>query len=561
MIPTPSFISCDTKGYDFTIGRFNRFIFIGRPMIAFVNGGVPPYTWTITGNEFDLAQAVTSSQFNRIVTNGNTVVRDSVEEVTVSDSCGQEATFIVTCCSRYLCCDQQTIPFRVDQIDYVPSRDVIVKIYGGCPPFYWQTFDVRGSFATPWTETRQNTLIFVDSHDVIGIEYKVTDICGSVAGGFVYEQVYDYQYYFFGAKDSSMIPDHPSQSIPDPTAIPSIEGSRVEYFSTGMGSSVARTVNKKCYCVGSNGDGQLGLGHTTNWVLDITPMELPYPGAILTSCSYRGFYYGIAIFDDSQMYAAGRNNRGQLGIGEAGGRSSWTHIPGDWRYVDTHGMMHSGDGLSAAIDSEGRLFCWGYNYYKAMPMSQSNGYFSPVDVSEKIPDRSGMKEIYFLERGMIGVTFKGALVGTGDSYYSGTGSSSYGVFKDCVFAGGPDDFVGVKRLATTSNSCAMVDISGKLWVFGADSNTNGIIGLGAGVKYQRIFTQLGNESDWVDVVCHEASTFAWKSDGRVFRWGSSYLGDSTTASPCWDPTVWAHTIYLPGDRKRSARGTVVKEII
>jgi hypothetical protein len=176
--------SCDQAGYMFSraSGIFN--VFIGRDTILYVNGGVPPYTWSITGNDFDLDKTVTTVQYNLVRANANTVVRESAEEITVTDSCGNEATFFVQCCSTYTCCEEFADVFTVDDIDsFGDAGYKIIKVYTGCPPFSWISEDLsKAYFKSRYTNSRTNILYYAID-EPYGCAYNVTDSCGNVANG------------------------------------------------------------------------------------------------------------------------------------------------------------------------------------------------------------------------------------------------------------------------------------------------------------------------------------------------------------------------------------------
>ena len=58
----------------------------------------------------------------------------------------------------------------------------------------------------------------------------------------------------------------------------------------------------------------------------------------------------------SKLYAFGRNNNGQLGLGDTAGRSSPVQVGslGDWKVVS------GGNNWSVAVKTNGTLWAWGY---------------------------------------------------------------------------------------------------------------------------------------------------------------------------------------------------------
>jgi alpha-tubulin suppressor-like RCC1 family protein len=82
--------------------------------------------------------------------------------------------------------------------------------------------------------------------------------------------------------------------------------------SCGYYHTIVRMTNHSLYGTGYNYFGQLGIGTTEN-VSSLTVMtNTPGDSPTQVIC---GGYHTVILFDDGAMYATGRNNYGQLGIG------------------------------------------------------------------------------------------------------------------------------------------------------------------------------------------------------------------------------------------------------
>jgi len=532
MIPIPPFSSCAAPGYDFSAGRFNRYVFVGRPMIAFINGGVPPYTWSITGSEFTLANLTTSSQFNRIVTNSNTVIGESVAEVTVTDSCGREVSFTINCCAAYLCCDQQTIPFSIDNVEQLPTSDSVINIYGGCPPFRWLSLDSRARFITEWTEVRQNILLYDDISDVRGIQYEVIDHCGSVAEGFVYEEFPTYTFYFWG--DNQWGCSHMGimglggigSAYETPTPITDTPNNPYTHIWSSYTTSFAKKKDGSYTCVGYNLYGALGLG-TNDWEPDPVPMVLPLPDVDIEDFCIGPNYHSIMLLEGGLLYSTGINHVGQLGVGNTVDRNTWTQIPGSWNKIfPTLTSTHSAQQVG------GNLYMWGANSHGRIPGVAYTDQSSPVLIG-------GISNIRFVGSGPYGTIFLtdfGEFYGSGAAPYTGLPATVGNTLTNFI-----PPFVGVKSISYGYANCVAIANNGTMWTFGTDSY--GKLGIFPRPGNQATFVQIGVDSDWEEVMCGLDVVFAKKSNGDIYHWGinrSAQLGiDDKDATIVYEePTLW-----------------------
>ena len=114
------------------------------------------------------------------------------------------------------------------------------------------------------------------------------------------------------------------------------------------------------YCWGVGGDGELGTGKSSDSrestsyqefspkrVVDLPPVEAVSAGGGFT----------CAVTTEGDAWCWGRNDRGQLGLGDTKPRVRATLVPGVDRLVQiAAGMRHA-----CALRSDGAVFCWGDN--------------------------------------------------------------------------------------------------------------------------------------------------------------------------------------------------------
>lgn len=222
---------------------------------------------------------------------------------------------------------------------------------------------------------------------------------------------------------------------------------------------------------GRNNFGQLGQGLTTT-----TNISSPVQIGSLTGWSSiaAGRYHSLATRTSGTLWAWGKNNNGQLGIGSTTNRSSPVQVgsgtTGDWIFVS------AGEDISAGLRQRGitgrNLWTWGANFNGGLGRGFSVTYITPGIV--------------------------------------GTVADNIWETVDC----GDDHMVALKMTKT-------------LWVWG--SNRYGQLGLGDEVERSRP-TQVGSDVDWAAVKAGGMHTTGVKTDGSIFTWGRNNFGQQPTGN-------------------------------
>jgi alpha-tubulin suppressor-like RCC1 family protein len=107
------------------------------------------------------------------------------------------------------------------------------------------------------------------------------------------------------------------------------------------------------YTWGHNGHGQLGLGdhgYSTNRNVPTVVQGVNEVVAVAA-----GAYHSFALSRDGTVMACGRNDAGQLGLGDTDERVSFTVVAGLRGVVD----IDAGGSHSLAVTAEGGLYTWG----------------------------------------------------------------------------------------------------------------------------------------------------------------------------------------------------------
>ncbi len=257
---------------------------------------------------------------------------------------------------------------------------------------------------------------------------------------------------------------------------------------------------------GNNDYGQLGLGgyrYSPDFVN--TSAILLSPGEGYTTLA-SGAWHSLAIKSDGTLWAWGRNNTGQLGIGNTQDQTGPMQVGADYMAVSA-GELHT-----LAIKKDGSLWAWGYNYSGQLGDGSSTDRYSPVQIGTGYSAVAG------------GAFHSVALQSDGSLWAWGAGTSLGDDSTPDVNA--PlkigDGFVAIA--AGTAHSVAL-KADGSVWIWG--SNTYGQ--LGDGTTQPQARPQLIG-SGFSAIAAGDRFTLALATNGDLWSWGaneSGQLGDGT----------------------------------
>eukprot|EP00771_Trimastix_marina_P001282 gnl/Trimastix_PCT/2341.p1 GENE.gnl/Trimastix_PCT/2341~~gnl/Trimastix_PCT/2341.p1 ORF type:complete len:723 (-),score=104.11 gnl/Trimastix_PCT/2341:234-2402(-) len=156
-----------------------------------------------------------------------------------------------------------------------------------------------------------------------------------------------------------------------------LAGKRVVKIACGWLHSLALTSEGEVYTWGSNDNGQLGDGTTTERHL---PVRVGGPLSTAHVVQISSFYdHCLALTDRGGVYTWGRNGKGQLGDGTATDRSIPIQVGGllvNERVV----RVIAGGRHSLALNDQGELFAWGNNGRGRLGDGTTTDRHSPIRV-------------------------------------------------------------------------------------------------------------------------------------------------------------------------------------
>ena len=299
------------------------------------------------------------------------------------------------------------------------------------------------------------------------------------------------------------------------------------------------------YAFGRNNFGQLGIGDTTQRT---TPVKVGESSDwVQVAC---GGYHTIAINSSGELYAWGYNLYGQLGLGDTTYRNAPVQIGSatDWMYVACGG--YDGYGHSLAINSSGELYAWGYNASGQLGLGDTTDRDTPTRVG--VASNWGMAscgggriggEPYFGYS--LALNSSGELYAWGENYYGQLGLGDVIDRDTPTRVGVASDWISV--VGSHQAHTLAINSSGELYACGL--NSNGQLGLGDTAD-RTTLTRVGASTDWTIVAAGELHSLAINSFGELYAWGYNLygelgLGDATdrdTPTKVGSATDWVYAV-------------------
>ncbi|UXR63830.1 RTX toxin [Bdellovibrio bacteriovorus] len=141
------------------------------------------------------------------------------------------------------------------------------------------------------------------------------------------------------------------QDIAVPVTIAGVAGFRS--VATGEAHTCAVSLDNRLFCWGNTDDGQVGGGSSSG--TQSSPLHIDTGTTYLSVVS--GDLHTCALTTDNKIKCWGRNDYGQLGLGDTTERTS----PTDTDNASSYKYLTAGSRSTCAIRMDDKLFCWGYN--------------------------------------------------------------------------------------------------------------------------------------------------------------------------------------------------------
>ena len=239
-----------------------------------------------------------------------------------------------------------------------------------------------------------------------------------------------------------------------------------------------------------------------------------------------GYWHTAAIKTDGTLWCWGYNNNGQLGDNTVTNRSSPVQtvtFGNNWKQVSC-GYQ------TVAIKTDGTLWIWGRNDYGQLGDNTLVYRSSPV---QTIAFGTNWKQVSCNRYCVAAVKTDGTLWAWGMNFSGGLGDNT------TIYRSSPVQTIAYgtnwKQVSSGYPTMAAIKTDGTLWCWGG--NGSGQLGDNTTVKKSSPVQTIASGTNWKQLNCTGSSVAAIKTDGTLWSWGSNQyggLGDNT-ATPRSSP--------------------------
>ncbi|MBN9366115.1 MAG: IPTL-CTERM sorting domain-containing protein [Comamonadaceae bacterium] len=327
----------------------------------------------------------------------------------------------------------------------------------------------------------------------------------------------------WGNNNSGQLGDGSTMGRSTPVAVSGLD-SGVAAITAGSQHSCARTTAGAVRCWGSNFNGQLGNGTTTD---STTPVAVSGLDSGVAAIAAGHNVHTCALTTAGAVRCWGWNVYGQLGDGSTMGRSTPVAVSSLGSGVAT---IVAGTSHSCARTTAGAAHCWGDNFFGQLGDGSTTNRFTPVAVSGL---GAGVAAIAAGDTHSCALTTAGAVLcwGFNGSGQLGDDSTTQRTTPvDVKGVGGSGTLSDVAAIAAgTSHTCALTT-AGAVHCWG--NNSYGQLGDGSTANRLTPVAVSGLGSGVAAIAVGGSHSCALTTAGAVRCWGKNFVGqlgdDSTT---------------------------------
>ena len=250
----------------------------------------------------------------------------------------------------------------------------------------------------------------------------------------------------------------------------------------------------------------------------------------------------IALDNEGKVYTWGSNSYGKLGDGSDEHQRNIpiciSNLENDLKGKNIVEIYLSYVWSTiVALDSEGKVYTWGYNKYGQIGDGSDVEYRNtPICISDLENDLKGKNIVDIYSNGDIirALDDKGKIYAWGDNWNGQIGDGSDVEYRNtpiCI-SDLENDLNGknIVDIYSDSNSGIIIALDNKGKVYTWGDNWNGILGNGSDVEYRNTpicISDLENDlkgKNIVDIYLSYNTIIALDSEGKVYTWGSNWNG-------------------------------------
>jgi alpha-tubulin suppressor-like RCC1 family protein len=281
-----------------------------------------------------------------------------------------------------------------------------------------------------------------------------------------------------------------------------VSGTSWSKVSLMWAHACATTTTGSLYCWGWAGEGQLGQGADTTD--KSTPDQVTGTGWVTPAT---GDATSCATKSDNTLYCWGRNSGGQVGDSSTTQRNSPVAVSGSWSTT----VLSMGNASACAVKTTGTLWCWGANGNQDVGVSDTAVHSSPVQTSSNAT---------WVE---IAATLTGGCARRSDnSLWCWGAVHATAAFTHPVQSPSQVGALGTwKSVGVGYHEMCAVRNDGTLWCVGFNDvgqlGQNNRVGLATQA-------QVGVGTTWTTVTAGNGHTCGIKTDNTLWCWGGNWVG-------------------------------------
>ncbi len=303
------------------------------------------------------------------------------------------------------------------------------------------------------------------------------------------------------------------------TAVPSLpDGKVAKQVVAGSDHTMILAEDGTVFACGRNDYGQLGLGDTVR--RDTFTAVRPLPDGKVAKQVVAGAYHTMILTDDGSVFACGNNEAGQLGLGNIKHRYTFTEISplSDGKIAK---QVIPGGFHTMILAEDGTVFACGDNHYGQLGLGDfindpSKRTFKAIPA---LPDNKATKQV------VVGTFHTMILAEDGTVFACGRnleGQLGLGDLRERNTFTAVDSFPGGKIFTSASSLYTMI-LAEDGTVFACGRNEFGQLGLGGYVN-RRTFTAVPSLPVAKQVVAGREHVMILTQDGTVFACGRNDNG-------------------------------------
>jgi len=288
------------------------------------------------------------------------------------------------------------------------------------------------------------------------------------------------------------------------------------------------------YAWGANDKGQLGLSEALGVTKD-SPVQIPGSWSSMAGTG-NGPQNQFGIKTDGTLWAWGKNEHGELGLGNKTYYSSPVQIPGTtWAYVV------SDWNFTAATKTDGTLWAWGKNNYGQLGQNNQTDYSSPKQIPGTTWGTTADK-MSTNDYSIRAIKTDGTLWAWGQNTQGELGQNNRTNYSSPKQIPGTT-WIHLSSSGKTDKYSAAIKTGGYLFTWGDNSKGQ----LGHNNRTQRSSPVMVSGQFWNGIGAGKFSMFGTKTDGTLWSWGYGNRGqlglnapnNSQRSSPTQIPgTTW-----------------------